>query len=131
MNRHAARLVDDQQMPVLEDHGGLDQFQQARRRPTGICEQLDAHRREAHFVAGAEPVFGVDAFAVDPHFPFAQQAIDTAARHGLEMPHEEIVYSLPGFRIADGMDHEGTSRAVLYRCRRRSVAVHGGFLLTY
>src|SRR5690606_375664 len=63
-------------------------------------------RRDAHLVAGAHPVLGLDAPAVDPHLAGAQQPVDVGAGHALEVPHQEIVDALIVIFLA-GLDDSG------------------------
>ncbi len=117
VDRDSGRLVDHQQMLVLKDDRPLDQFQQAARRlpggnaPVGL-HGVYPHRRQADFVALLDAVFRVDALAIDAHFALAQQAIHSAAGHGLEVPHEEIVDPLTGFVQGYRAQDDGALRAV-------------------
>ena len=94
VHRDPCRLVDNQQVPVLENDRPLDQFEQAARGSAGLRVGLNAHRRQAYLVARLDPVLRVDALAIDAHFALAQQAINAAARHGLEVAHQEVVNAL-------------------------------------
>ncbi len=96
MHCNTGRLIDHQQMLVLKDDRPLDQFQQAGRRLPDFIGGVDTHRRQAHFVAFLNAVFRIDPLTVDADLALAHQAVNPAARHGLEVPHQEIVDSLPG-----------------------------------
>ena len=92
----SSRLVDHQQVFVLKNDRPLDQFHQAARGPSGFTAGVDSHRRQAHFIARLNAVFRVDSLAVDAYLALAQQPIDPAAGHGLEVAHEKIVNALAG-----------------------------------
>ncbi len=102
MDRDPRGLVDHQHMLVLKYDGAFDELEQAGRRLAGLAARIDAYGRQAHFVARREPVFRVDALAVDAHLALAQQPVNAAAGHGFEMPHEKIIDSLPGLLVGDG-----------------------------
>ncbi len=91
VHRDSGRLINDQQMPILKYDGAFDEIEQALRGPARLLVRLDAHRRQAHLIAGSQAVFRLDPLAIDPDFALAQQAIDPASRHGLEVTHQEIV----------------------------------------
>ena len=121
--RDACRLVDDQQMPVLENDRPLDQFEQAARGAAGLRVDLNPHRRQAYFVACLDPVLRIDALAIDAHFALAQQAINAAARHGFEVSHQEVIDALAGLIGGYGAHRQGTFRPA-HRWQVGSSAVH-------
>src|ERR1700733_8296787 len=98
-------------MLVLENYGSLDQLQQAARWPRwppGFIAGVDSHRRQAHFVPLLNAILRIDALAIHPYFTLAQQPVDPAAGHGLEVAHQKIVHSLTG--LVGGhraQDHRG------------------------
>ena len=53
-----------------------------------------AHRRNAHLIARGDARVGLGALAVDAHLAGAQDAVDQAFRHPLELPAKEIVDAL-------------------------------------
>src|SRR5258707_656620 len=95
-------------MPVLENDGPFNQFEQAARGAAGLCIGLDPHWRQADFVARLDPVLRIHALAIDAHFTLAQQPIHPAARHGLEMAHEEVIDALAGLILSHGAQSKGT-----------------------
>jgi hypothetical protein len=114
VHRDPARLVDDQQMPILKNDRAFDELEQALRRSSRLLARIDAHRRQAHLVAGGQTVFGVDALAIDAHLALAQQPVDAATRHGFEMSHQKIVDALSGLLVADFVQYDWTLRSMVW-----------------
>ena len=127
--RDAGGLVDHQQMLVLINDRPFDQFQQAARglpradAPLFI-DGVDAYGGQAHFVALLNAVFRIDALAVDAHFALAQQTVDPAAGHRLEVPHEKIVDPLTGLIGSYRAQDDGTLWPVIV-LRHSHIIVHG------
>jgi len=57
-----------------------------------------------------QPVVGLHAAAIDPHFPASQHPIDVAFRHALQPPQQEIIDSLRSGFLAD-FEYRGASLA--------------------
>jgi hypothetical protein len=115
MHRHTRGLVEHQHMLVLEYHRPLDEGQQACRRPPRTLAGIDSDGRQPHLVAGCNPILRVHALAVHAHLALAQEAVDAAPRHGLEVTHEEIVDALPRFVRGDGAHLDRALRQVRSR----------------
>jgi|ERR1035438_4381040 hypothetical protein len=124
MHRDTCRLIDHQQMLVLKNDRSLDQFQQAGRRLPKFIAGIDPHRRQADFVPCLNAVFRIDALAVDAYLTLAQQPVDPAAGHGLEVPHEEIVDSLTRLIGCYRAQGYGTFRST-QGFRHCHISVHG------
>src|SRR5208282_3969654 len=112
------RLVDHEQVLVLKDDRPFDQLLKASGGPARLLRAVDAHRRQAHFVAGGDPILCIHPFAVDAHLALAQQTVDAAARYRFEVTHQEVVDSLARLFGGDGAQDEGTF-APLQRPMRR------------
>jgi hypothetical protein len=120
MHGHPGGLVDHQQMLILENHRPLDELLQPARRPAGLLRMIDVHGGQPHLITGDDPVLGVHAFAIDPHFTLAQQPVDAASGHPAEVAHEKVVDSLPGFLLGYGAQlHLGLRARGLGALRRR------------
>ena len=72
----------------------------------GSLRRIDPHRRQTHFIALLNPVLSIHALAIDAHLALAQQPINPAARHGLEVPHQEIIDPLPRLIRGHGAQRE-------------------------
>ena len=78
VHRHPGRLVDHQQVLILEHDGEL-----ARRRRRLVAALGHAHRRQPQLVAG-QPGVGRRPAAVHPHLAAADDAVDMRLGHALE-----------------------------------------------
>ena len=99
MDRQTAGLVDDEQPFVL-----VDDVVKYRRRPRSVGRlrrRFEAHRRNAHLVAGLELVLGADPASVHPHLATPQQAIDPPPGNARQHPGQIIVDALPGRLVVD------------------------------
>ena len=94
---HAGRLVDDEQVRILEHDG---EFRSRRGLGTGFLGQAD--RRNPHHVALAQAVHLVDAALVHPDFARAQDAVNMALGYAFADTQQEIVNSLTSFFFGDG-----------------------------
>ena len=90
VHRHAGRLVDREQVLVLEDDRELARRRRRRRR----LAVGHAHRRHAHLVAQREPRVGAGAALVDAHLAGADHPVDMGLRHALEQLDQEVVEPL-------------------------------------
>ena len=85
-------------------------LEQAARGSPWLRIRLDPHRRQAYLIALLDPVLRIDALAIDAHFALAQQAINPAARHGLEVSHEKVIDALAGLIRGHGAQGQRTFR---------------------
>jgi hypothetical protein len=97
VDRNARRLVDGEQVRILEDDGELP-----RRRGRVVGPGGDAQRRQAHRVAELEPHFGIDAGGVDADFARTDHAVEVRLRHALGDLGQEVVEPLPVRGRVDG-----------------------------
>ncbi len=117
---HPAGLVDDEQPRVLVQDRGAQLARTERiegtrpRRPAA----LDAHGRQAHAVAGLEPLRRLRAPAIDPHLALAQHAVDMAARHARPLAQQVVVQPLAGaLRVDQRLADPGPAfRLVVHHC---------------
>ena len=94
MHGHAGRLVDGQQVLVLEQDGELAR-RHVHHRALG-----QAHRRHADLVARGHPGVGAGAALVDAHLAAADDAVDVGLGHALQDAQQEIVEALAvGFSV--------------------------------
>jgi hypothetical protein len=84
--------------PLPHEKPPLPPNRRSREAPAGA--RCLAHRGQAHLVVGSQPVIGLLALAVDPHFPAAQQPVDPAAGHAGQLAQQEIVEPLAGVCVA-------------------------------
>ena len=89
MHRDTGRLVDGQQVLVLEQDGELPRWRGLRRGPLG-----DRHGRHPHFISGRQPGVGRRATLVHPHLTAADDAVDVGLGHALEDAQQKVVQPL-------------------------------------
>src|SRR5690606_10411717 len=96
VDREPGRLVDDEQVLVLEEHGERAGAPCARRRghPWRGRGGLDPQGRYADRVAGLEARVGPGPATVDPHLAITDHAMEMAARDPAALAGKEIVQSL-------------------------------------
>ena len=95
MYRELRRLVDDQQVRVLEKHRVFQLVEQAwRRLPAPFQSLLVPQWRNAHLVADLQLVFRLAALLVDAYLALANQAVDTRARDVAELFEKKIIDAL-------------------------------------
>ena len=103
----AGRLVDREEILVLENHGLADLVQHGRGRGTGFRAFSHPHRRNPQLVADAEPGIGLGTLAVHTHLAGPQQPVDMRLRHPLQQRRQAVVHTLA---IALGADGHGSHR---------------------
>ncbi len=84
---HTGGLVDHEDRRVFISDRQIER--PCRRRLGGSPD-----RRDAHPVAGLQPVVRLHPAAVHPHFPAAQDPVDVALRHALQGAQQEVVDAL-------------------------------------
>jgi hypothetical protein len=81
-------LVDDDEVPVLEDHGAGDEFaERLRRRLDGVGLPLPLRaldRRQPDAIARSQSVSRLGAPAIHPHLAGPQDPVYEAARHAAQ-----------------------------------------------
>ncbi len=96
MNGNPGGFVDYQEVSILKQDRILDRQQSFPWRGFFLVRR-HAHGRNAHLITRLHLVLGAYPAAVDPYLSTAQDAVDVAARHTLQVPRQKIVDSLPGF----------------------------------
>ena len=106
LHREPHRLVEHQHVGVLverdrfEERAGLLVGFVAAARAASAASSLQ--RRNAHRLAGLQPVLGLRALAVHPHLAFADDALDVGERRARKPRLEETVDAHAGFVGRDG-----------------------------
>src|SRR6185437_11113918 len=94
----ARRLVEHQQpfitMQDARFHAAHERGRDPTARPGRSASRLQANRRYAHAIAGAEALLGTVPAAVDAHLSAPDQAEQAAARHARQQPTEHLVQPL-------------------------------------
>ena len=113
---HAGRLVDDQEVLVLENDrlGDLGYLPLAR--PPSLHLVSHPHRRDTQRIAVGETRIGFGPFPVHAHLSGAQQSVNHALGYALEQGHQGVVDALPVALRAD-LDLTYTVRCVPGSCR--------------
>ena len=96
MHGHTRRLVDRQEVCVLEQYRELPSRGGGNMGPVG-----HAHRRQAHLVTGGDPGLGRRAPAVDPDLARANDPVDVGVRHPTQHAQQEVVQALAGRVLVD------------------------------
>ena len=95
VNRHAGRLVDHQQVLVLEHDRELT------RRRRRLVAARPPHRRQTQLVADRQPRVGRRPAAVHAHLAAADDPVDVGLGHALERLDEVVVQPLAGAVLGD------------------------------
>src|SRR6185437_1041022 len=117
----AVRLVDDDEVVVLVQHGAADHLEVARpgrRRLAARRRRADvAQRRDADDLAGSDAIAGLGALAVDAHLAGAQQPLEAAMAEAREMPAEPAVEPELAVGGGDGNGLNAAHRRYGLSCR--------------
>ncbi len=77
----AGRLVDDEEVPILENDGAFNLLDLRFGRRPGIGGLPQSHRWNTDLIAACDARVGLGTFTVDAHFSGTQNPINQALRN--------------------------------------------------
>ena len=93
MHSHTSGLVDDEQVAVFEQDGGLELGLQATRHGR-LFAHFERHGRNPHIVALVDARGRADAPLIDADFALAQHPVNPAFGHAGQFRGQKVVYAL-------------------------------------